>query len=48
MAIKATPFFAKEQMELAYMWIREYNGGVWEPTPRQLLVGLWDFYSLQL
>ena len=48
MAIKATPFFAKMQTELAFMWVKEYNNGVHEPTPRQLLVGLWEFYKLQL
>ena len=33
-AIKATPFFAKEETELAKIWIKECNGGEYYPTPR--------------
>jgi len=47
-AIKATPFFAKEETELAKIWIKDCNGGVKWPTPRQVLVGLYEFYRLQL
>ena len=47
-AIKATPFFAKEETELAKIWIKECNGGEEYPTPRQVLVGLYDFYRLHL
>jgi len=47
-AIKATPFFAKEETELAKIWTKECNDGVKEPTPRQVLVGLYEFYRLML
>ena len=47
-SIKATPFFAKECMEFAGIWIDEHNGGDPCPTPRQVLVGLSEFYKLQL
>ena len=33
-SIKATPFFAKEETELANIWIDEFNGGEKYPTPR--------------
>jgi hypothetical protein len=33
-SIKATPFFAKEETELANIWIKECNGGEKYPTPR--------------
>jgi len=47
-SIKSTPFFAKEFQEFAWIWRREHNGGNWWPTPRQVLVGLSEFYKLQL
>ena len=47
-SIKSTPFFAKETREFAIIWIKEHNGGNNCPTPRQVLVGLSEFYKLQL
>ena len=47
-SIKSTPFFAKEMREFAMIWTKEHNGGVHWPTPRQVLVGLSEFYKLQL
>ena len=32
-AIEATPFFAKEEQELAKIWIKDCNGGSPFPTP---------------
>ena len=34
--------------EFAKIWTREHNGGNIWPTPRQVLVGLSEFYKLQL
>ena len=47
-SIKSTPFFAKETQEFANIWRKEHNGGEIDPTPRQVLVGLSEFYKLQL
>ena len=34
--------------EFAMMWVTYHNGGEFCPTPRQLLVGLYEFYQLHL
>ena len=36
-------FFAKEKGEYAWMWYNKY--GKKEPTVRQILVGVWQFYT---